>query len=76
MALLLIRPSMPLRERFRKVRKWDVAAPMVLCATAVLTDPDNLAFYIRSYIYGSVFMIGLGTGFSILFFREQGQVQT
>jgi uncharacterized membrane protein len=65
LALLLSRPSVPLQARLQRIRKWDVAAPLLLCTAAAAMDPGNFATWIRFYIYGSVFFIGLGTGLSL-----------
>ncbi|HBZ07242.1 MAG TPA: hypothetical protein DEP03_12985 [Massilia sp.] len=69
--LLLSRPSIPLQTRLQRIGKWDVIAPALLCAAAALTDSENSVSWIRFYIYGSVFFIGLGTGLSLLFRAEE-----
>lgn len=70
-ALLLSQPAIPLQMRLRRIRKWDVVAPVLLCTAAALMDSENSAFWIRVYIYGSVFFIGLGTGLSLMFRTEK-----
>lgn len=68
---LLSRPSLPLQTRLEMIGKWDVIAPMLLFAAAASMDSERFALWIRFYLYGSVFFIGLGTGLSLLFRTEK-----
>lgn len=68
-AFLLVRPSVPLKERAKMITPWSVVAPCLLIVYAGVMFPGDFGRLWVSLVYGGVFMVGAGTGMNILFFR-------
>jgi hypothetical protein len=71
LSFFFIRPSIPLKERFQRIGKWDVIAPVLLFVFLTVNAPENFFYNIRIYVYVSVFFVGMGTGLSLLFLQKQ-----
>lgn len=64
---LLVKPAVPLRQRFRLIGLWDLMAPVLLVVCMIAMDPAGIGTHVHRLGYFVLFFIGMGTAGRLLF---------
>ena len=65
-AFLFVKPSLPLRARFRLVGIWDMMLPVLITTWAMHEDPENIDRYIVLLVFMTLFIVGMSVGIQLL----------
>lgn len=70
-AFLLVRPSVPIKQRFQMIGLWELMAPVVLVVFATASNPAALEQNATRLAFMVVFFVGVGTAARLLFWRNR-----
>lgn len=63
---LLVKPAVPLRQRFQLIGLWDLMAPVLLVVYMIAIDPAGVGTHIYRLGYFVLFFVGMGTAGRLL----------